>query len=65
MKALPWILAGVAVGVCVTLLLKDAELETESATPGTEPASGSDAVEGVARKTYGWRTETLVGGKVG
>jgi len=58
MKALPWILAGVAIGVCVTLLLKVTEPETEAAT-------GSDAVESVAPKTYGWATETLVGGRPG
>jgi uncharacterized protein YjbJ (UPF0337 family) len=56
MKALPWIVVGVAVGLGVTLLLRLDEPETESAT-------GSDAVESVARKTYGWGTKTLVGGK--
>ena len=56
MKALPWIVAGVAVGLGVTLLLRLDEPETESAT-------GSDAVESVARKTYGWGAKTLVGGK--
>jgi uncharacterized protein YjbJ (UPF0337 family) len=56
MKALPWIVAGVAVGLGVTLLLRLDEPETESAT-------GFDAVESVARKTYGWGAKTLVGGK--
>ena len=59
MKALPWIVVGVAVGLGVTLLLRFNEPKTESAT-------GSDAVEveSAARKTYGWGTKTLVGGKV-
>ena len=56
MRALPWIVVGVAVGLAVTLLLR---LEK----PGTESATGSDAVESMARKTYGWGTKTLVGGK--
>lgn len=56
MKALPWILAGVAVGVCVILLLKVTEpdtesttLETESATP--EAGSGTAETESVTTKT--------------
>jgi uncharacterized protein YjbJ (UPF0337 family) len=56
MKALPWIVAGVAVGLGVILLLRRDEPETKSAT-------GSDAVEDEARKTYGWGAKTLVGGK--
>jgi hypothetical protein len=60
MKALPWIVAGVAVGVCVTLLLRFTEPE---AKPEMESATGSDMVDSVARKTYGWGTKTLVGGR--
>jgi uncharacterized protein YjbJ (UPF0337 family) len=58
MKALPWIVVGVAVGLGVILLLRLDEPKTESAT-------GSDAVEveSAARKSYGWGTKTLVGGK--
>lgn len=62
MKALPWILAGVAVGVCVTVFLRLTEREME---PETESATGSDAVERVAPKRYGWGTKTLIGGRGG
>ena len=58
MKALPWIVAGFALGLSVILLLRLTEPETEYAT-------GPDGVESVARKTYGWGTKTLIGGKVG
>jgi uncharacterized protein YjbJ (UPF0337 family) len=57
MKALPWIVAGVGIGVGVTLLLRLTEPEAEYAT-------GSDAVESAASKTYGWGTKTRVGGKM-
>jgi uncharacterized protein YjbJ (UPF0337 family) len=58
MKALPWIVAGVGIGVGVTLLLRLTGPEAESAT-------GYDGVEKAARKTYGWGTKTRIGGKAG
>lgn len=58
MKALPWIVAGVTIGVIVTLLLRLSE-------PEREPARESDGVETVAPKRYGWGTKTLIGGRVG
>ncbi len=60
MKALPWILAGVGIGVAVTILVFN----------GSEPqyaagASGYDGVEGAARKSFGWGTGKKAEGKVG
>jgi hypothetical protein len=58
MKALPWIVAGIAIGVIVTFWMRRPE-------PETEYAEESDGVESAARKTYGWGTKTLIGGRVG
>jgi uncharacterized protein YjbJ (UPF0337 family) len=58
MRALPWIVAGVGIGVGVTLLMRLVDAEPDYAT-------GYDEVERAARKTFGWGTKTLVGGKVG
>jgi len=57
MRALPWILIGVGVGLGVTFLLRLDQPEVE-----TEPATGYDEVESVAEKTYGWGMKTRVGG---
>jgi uncharacterized protein YjbJ (UPF0337 family) len=56
MKALPWILAGVGVGVAVTVLLFNSE---------PEYATGYDGVEGAARRSFGWGAKTQAAGKVG
>jgi uncharacterized protein YjbJ (UPF0337 family) len=57
MRALPWIIAGVGIGVGVTILLfNDAE-------PSYAP--GYDGVERAARKTFGWGTKKRAEGKVG
>ena len=57
MRALPWIIAGVGIGVGVTILLFNPP----------EPAydTGYDSVEGAARKTFGWGTKKRAEGKVG
>jgi uncharacterized protein YjbJ (UPF0337 family) len=57
MRALPWIIAGVGIGVGVTMLLFN-----ES---GPEYATGYDGVESAARKTFGWGTKKRAEGKVG
>jgi uncharacterized protein YjbJ (UPF0337 family) len=57
MRALPWIIAGVGIGVGVTILLfNDAE---------PNYATGYDGVESAARKTFGWGTKQRAQGKVG
>ena len=57
MRALPWIIAGVGIGVCVTILLFN------DAAPNY--ATGYDGVERAARKTFGWGTKKRAEGKVG
>src|SRR3979490_2812677 len=57
MRALPWIIAGVGIGVGVTMLLFN-ESEPDYAT-------GYDRVERAARKTFGWGTKKRAEGKVG
>jgi uncharacterized protein YjbJ (UPF0337 family) len=56
MRALPWIIAGVGIGVGVTILLFN-ESEPDYAT-------GYDGVEHAARKTFGWGTKKRAEGKV-
>jgi uncharacterized protein YjbJ (UPF0337 family) len=59
MRALPWVIAGVGIGVGVTMLLfNDAE-------PGYATGTGYDGVERAARKTFGWGTKKRAEGKVG
>jgi uncharacterized protein YjbJ (UPF0337 family) len=60
MKAFPWILAGVAIGMGVTFLVFNSE-------PGIAAADdyGYDSVEHAARKSYGWGAKTRVKGKAG
>jgi uncharacterized protein YjbJ (UPF0337 family) len=57
MRALPWIIAGVGIGLGVTILLFN-ESEPDYAT-------GYDGVERAARKTFGWGTKKQAEGKVG
>jgi uncharacterized protein YjbJ (UPF0337 family) len=57
MRALPWLIAGVGIGVGVTILLFN-ESEPDYAT-------GYDGVERAARKTFGWGARRQVEGKVG
>ena len=57
MRALPWIIAGVGIGVGVTILLFN-ESEPEYAT-------GYGGVENAARKTFGWGTKKRAEGKIG
>jgi uncharacterized protein YjbJ (UPF0337 family) len=57
MRALPWIIAGVGIGVGVTILLFN-ESEPDYAT-------GYNGVERAARKTFNWGTKSRVEGKVG
>ena len=57
MRALPWIIAGIGIGVGVTILLFN-ESEPEYAT-------GYDGVESAARKTFGWGTRKRAEGKMG
>ena len=57
MKALPWIIAGVGIGVGVTILLfNDSE---------PDYATGYNGVERAARKTFNWGTRRQAEGKVG
>jgi uncharacterized protein YjbJ (UPF0337 family) len=59
MRALPWIIAGVGIGVGVTILLfNDGE-------PSYATGTGYDGVESAARKTFGWGTKKRAEGKVG
>ena len=55
MRAFPWILAGIGIGLGVTLLVLLNEPEAEYET-------GYDGVEDAARKTFGWGTKTRVKG---
>jgi uncharacterized protein YjbJ (UPF0337 family) len=57
MRAIPWIIAGVGIGLGVTILLFN-ESEPDYAT-------GYNGVERAARKTFGWGTKRQVEGKVG
>lgn len=57
MKAIPWIVAGIGIGVGVTLLVKLMDEQPEYAT-------GYDGVERAARKTFGWGTKARAKGKV-
>jgi len=54
MRAFPWIVAGVGIGLGVTLLVLLNEQE--------EYETGYDGVEDAARKTFGWGTKTRVKG---
>jgi uncharacterized protein YjbJ (UPF0337 family) len=56
MRALPWIIAGVGIGVGVTILLFN-ESEPDYAT-------GYNGVERAARKTFNWGTKRRAEGKV-
>ena len=57
MRALPWIIAGVGIGVGVTILLfNDSE---------PDYATGYNGVERAARKTFNWGTRRQAEGKVG
>jgi uncharacterized protein YjbJ (UPF0337 family) len=60
MKALPWIIAGMGVGVGLTLVMLN-----EQVGPQPEYATGSDSVERAARKTFGWGTKRRAEGKAG
>jgi uncharacterized protein YjbJ (UPF0337 family) len=60
MRALPWILVGVGVGMAATVLLFNDGLGAEP-----EYATGYDGVERAARKTFGWGTGKQAEGKVG
>lgn len=57
MKGLPWIIAGVGIGVAVTLVLFN---ESQP-----DYAAGYDGVEGAARKSFGWGAKKQAEGKVG
>jgi uncharacterized protein YjbJ (UPF0337 family) len=59
MRALPWILAGVGIGVGVTILIFNGEVGTQP-----EYATGYDGVERAARKSFGWGTKNRAEGKV-
>jgi uncharacterized protein YjbJ (UPF0337 family) len=57
MRALPWIIAGVGIGVGVTILLfSDSE---------PDYATGYTGVERAARKTFDWGTKRRAEGKIG
>ncbi len=56
MRALPWIIAGIGIGMGVTILLFN-ESEPDYATE-------YDGVETAAHKTFGWGTKKRAEGKV-
>src|SRR5260370_38576898 len=56
MRALPWIIAGIGIGMGMTILLFN---ESEP-----EYAAGYDGVESAARKTFGWGTRKRAEGKM-
>jgi uncharacterized protein YjbJ (UPF0337 family) len=60
MKALPWIIAGVGIGVGVTILIFSGEVGSQP-----EYATGYDGVERAARKSFGWGTKRRAEGKAG
>jgi uncharacterized protein YjbJ (UPF0337 family) len=55
MRTFTWILAGIGIGLGVTLLVLLNE-------PKAEYETGYDGVEGAARKTFGWGTKTKAKG---
>lgn len=57
MRALPWMIAGVGIGVGVSLLMKLNEQEPDYAT-------GYEGVERAAGKTFRWGTKKRAEGKV-
>jgi uncharacterized protein YjbJ (UPF0337 family) len=57
MKALPWVIAGVGIGLGVTILLFN--------EPEPDYATGYNGVERAARKTFNWGTKRRAEGKVG
>jgi uncharacterized protein YjbJ (UPF0337 family) len=57
MRSLPWLLAGVAIGAGIAVLVLNGE-EPEHAT-------GYDSVDHAARKTFGWGTRQRAEGTVG
>ncbi len=59
MKGLPWVLAGVGIGLAITIVVVNSELGAEP-----EYETGYDGVERAARKTFGWGTKTKAEGKV-
>jgi uncharacterized protein YjbJ (UPF0337 family) len=60
MRALPWIIAGVGIGVGVTILIFSGGIDTQP-----ECATEYDGVERAARKTFGWGTRSRAEGKFG
>jgi len=57
MRALPWVIAGVGIGLGVTILLFN--------EPEPDYATGYNGVERAARKTFNWGTKRRAEGKVG
>jgi uncharacterized protein YjbJ (UPF0337 family) len=53
MKSLPWILAGLGLGLAAYVVLN---------TPGPEYATGSDTVEDAARGTARWGSKSRISG---
>jgi uncharacterized protein YjbJ (UPF0337 family) len=62
MKALPWILAGVGIGVGVTILLFNSD---ELGFSEPDYASGYDGVERAARRSTGWGLKKQAEGNAG
>ena len=53
MKTFTWLFAGIGVGLAVYLVAN---------APGPEYATGSDNLEGAARKTFGWGAKQSAAG---
>jgi hypothetical protein len=55
MKALPWVIGAIGIGVGVTYMLFN--------TPQPQYATGSDTIEDAAHKAFGWGTKQRAAGK--
>jgi uncharacterized protein YjbJ (UPF0337 family) len=60
MKGLPWMIAGIGLGVGIAFLV----FAEQEPSYGSGYAPGYDGVERAARKTYGWGTKARVKGTV-
>ena len=66
MKALPWILAGIGMGVAATLIIYNGQPEYATGHNGLQDGVDGlkSGVERAARKSFGWGTKQRAEGKV-